>query len=185
MEATPFELTPEQKGMLASLSRETGKSIPALIAKALEELQEHEHSDQAHGERHAGQEPPPAARACEAHQPFWKDFSKPVAAFQMKNWIACHPILLPRWTIISTGPRNGSDATSVCRYLLLDSIAVSARPVARLCARSRAYASSSLHAWLARLFGVTRYAQPWNGPELIFSPIWSQRRCPGTRATLS
>ena len=59
MEATPFELTPEQKGMLASLSRETGKSIPALIAKALEELQEHEHSDQAHGERHAGQEPHP------------------------------------------------------------------------------------------------------------------------------
>ena len=42
MEQTPFELTPEQKGMLATLSRETGKPIPALIAKALEELQEHE-----------------------------------------------------------------------------------------------------------------------------------------------
>jgi len=27
MEATPFELTPQQKGMLASLSRETGKPI--------------------------------------------------------------------------------------------------------------------------------------------------------------
>ena len=74
MEATPFELTPEQKGMLASLSRETGKSIPALIAEALEELQEHERPDQAHCERHAGQEPPLAARACEAHQPFWKRF---------------------------------------------------------------------------------------------------------------
>jgi hypothetical protein len=45
MEQTPFELTPEQKGMLASLSRETGKPIPALIAKALEALQEHEPHD--------------------------------------------------------------------------------------------------------------------------------------------
>jgi predicted DNA-binding protein len=43
MEQTPFELTPEQKGMLASLSRETGKPLPALlaaIAAALEELEE-------------------------------------------------------------------------------------------------------------------------------------------------
>ena len=43
MEPTPFELTPEQQGMLAALSRETGKPIPALIAEALEELQEHVH----------------------------------------------------------------------------------------------------------------------------------------------
>ena len=42
MEQTPFELTPEQKGILATLSRETGKSIPALLAEALEVLQEHE-----------------------------------------------------------------------------------------------------------------------------------------------
>ena len=54
MEPTPFELTPEQKGMLASLSQETGKSLPALlaaIAAALEELQEQrEHLDSANGE---------------------------------------------------------------------------------------------------------------------------------------
>jgi hypothetical protein len=43
MEQAPFELTPEQKGILASLSRETGKPIPALLAEALEVLQEHEH----------------------------------------------------------------------------------------------------------------------------------------------
>ena len=43
MAQTPFELTPEQKGILATLSRETGKSIPALLAEALEVLQEHEH----------------------------------------------------------------------------------------------------------------------------------------------
>jgi|SRR5215831_9596851 len=45
MEQTPFELTPEQKGILAMLSRETGKSIPALLDEALEVLQE-----QARGE---------------------------------------------------------------------------------------------------------------------------------------
>ena len=45
MEQTLFELTPEQKGMLATLSRETGKPIPTLIAEALEELQEHVHRD--------------------------------------------------------------------------------------------------------------------------------------------
>jgi len=43
MAHTPFELTPEQKGLLATLSRETGKPIPALLAEALEVLQEHEH----------------------------------------------------------------------------------------------------------------------------------------------
>ena len=42
MDTTPFELTPEQKGMLASLLNETGQPasllIPAIV-KALEELQ--------------------------------------------------------------------------------------------------------------------------------------------------
>lgn len=50
MEQTSFELTPQQKGMLAALSRETGKPIPTLIAQALEELQEHERLDHANGE---------------------------------------------------------------------------------------------------------------------------------------
>jgi hypothetical protein len=64
MESTPFELTPEQKGMLASLSRETGKPIPALIAKALEALQEREHVDHVNGETNGteqtqGVSPPP------------------------------------------------------------------------------------------------------------------------------
>jgi len=48
MEQTPFELTPEQKGMLASLSHETGQPASMLlpaIAKALEELQEQERSE--------------------------------------------------------------------------------------------------------------------------------------------
>jgi len=45
MEQTPFELTPEQKGILATLSRETGKPIATLIAQALAELQAHETSN--------------------------------------------------------------------------------------------------------------------------------------------
>ena len=57
MEQTPFELTPEQKGMLASLSRETGKPIPALLAEALEVLQEHERLDHRHYEV-SGASPP-------------------------------------------------------------------------------------------------------------------------------
>jgi len=68
MEPTPFELTPEQKGMLASLSRETGKPIPALIAKALEALQEHERLTHEHGTSN-GHEPREPATA-ETPKPF-------------------------------------------------------------------------------------------------------------------
>jgi hypothetical protein len=68
MDTTPYDLTPEQKGMLASLSRETGKPIPALIAKALETLQEREHVDHVHGETNGSEQtsgvspPPPKAK---------------------------------------------------------------------------------------------------------------------------
>ena len=44
METTSFDLTPEQKGLLVALAQETGKSIPTLIAEALEELEEHVHA---------------------------------------------------------------------------------------------------------------------------------------------
>ena len=40
MEQTAFELTPQQKGMLAALSSETGEPVTALLAEALEALQE-------------------------------------------------------------------------------------------------------------------------------------------------
>ena len=46
MEQTPFELTPEQKGILTTLSRETGKPIPALLDEGLEALQERAHGHQ-------------------------------------------------------------------------------------------------------------------------------------------
>jgi hypothetical protein len=40
-----IELTPEQKGMLASLSQETGKPVMALIQEALDALQSELHSE--------------------------------------------------------------------------------------------------------------------------------------------
>src|SRR5712691_2992633 len=70
METTPFDLTPEQKGILASLSRETGKPIPALIAKALEELQEREHAGHAASETNGDATEAPAPQ--EAYKPIWE-----------------------------------------------------------------------------------------------------------------
>lgn len=76
MEQTPFELTPEQKGMLAALSRETGKPIPVLIAKALEELRTHEHSDSDAdpGNGHEVKSPLPPLQ--EARKPIWEQFAE-------------------------------------------------------------------------------------------------------------
>ncbi len=42
MEPKTFELTPEQKGILATLSRATGKPVPALLDEALEGLRQRE-----------------------------------------------------------------------------------------------------------------------------------------------
>ena len=47
MEPTPFELMLAQQGILATLSRATGKSIPALLDEALEVLQAREQADHA------------------------------------------------------------------------------------------------------------------------------------------
>ena len=73
METNPFDLTPEQKGLLIALADETGKPIPALLAEALEGLQEHVHGDHAphagsgHGETPAAVPAPPASA-----KPFWE-----------------------------------------------------------------------------------------------------------------
>ena len=73
MDTTPFDLTPEQKGILASLSCETGKPIPTLIAEALQELQEHGRAGQTTGKKQTGNTSPVAARPSEA-QLFWQRF---------------------------------------------------------------------------------------------------------------
>ncbi len=50
METTPFDLTPEQKGLLQSLSQETGKPISALIAEALKGLERQVRPNSVNGE---------------------------------------------------------------------------------------------------------------------------------------
>jgi hypothetical protein len=76
MEQTPFELTPKQKGILATLSRETGKPIPALLDEALEVLQEHERAGHDHGTGHDHGPPPPVASPQEAPKPIWELFEE-------------------------------------------------------------------------------------------------------------
>ena len=61
MEPTPFEFTPEQKGLLESLSRETGQPVSALIDKALEGLQEDVRHEQTNGEANGSDEKDTAA----------------------------------------------------------------------------------------------------------------------------
>jgi hypothetical protein len=70
MEKTPFELTPEQKSLLASLALETGKPIPALIAEALQRLQEQEHLSQAQDD--SARES--AKRPRRIRKPIWEKF---------------------------------------------------------------------------------------------------------------
>lgn len=74
MEQTSFDLTPKQKGILDSLSRETGTPIPALLDKALETLQEQERLDHARGETngHGHEAPSPRPPPQEAQKPIWE-----------------------------------------------------------------------------------------------------------------
>ena len=76
MEQTSFELTPEQKGMLATLSRETGKPIPALLDEALDVLQEHERLGHAKGETNGNREATAPRSSQEASKPIWEQFAE-------------------------------------------------------------------------------------------------------------
>ncbi len=60
METTPFDLTPEQKGLLHSLSQETGKPVSALIAEALKGLQRQVRPDSINEENGSGVDEDPA-----------------------------------------------------------------------------------------------------------------------------
>jgi hypothetical protein len=66
VETTPFDLTPEQKRLLQSLSQETGKPVPALIAEALEALQHRSQPERAN------RNGTPAAD----HKPIWEYFEE-------------------------------------------------------------------------------------------------------------
>jgi hypothetical protein len=76
METTPFDLTPEQKGLLAALSRQTGKPIPALLAEALAVLQAQERSGPERGRRDVQEPAPPVMASPEAPKPIWEIFAE-------------------------------------------------------------------------------------------------------------
>jgi len=74
MDTTLFDLTPEQQGLLAALSRETGRPIPALIAQALADLQEHVQRDRETGAANGHETAAPVAVPHEARTPIWDAF---------------------------------------------------------------------------------------------------------------
>ena len=65
METNNIELTPEQKGMLASLAQETGEPVNALIDQALEDLQERLRTRNPNGIKESD-------RQKEAPKPIWE-----------------------------------------------------------------------------------------------------------------
>jgi hypothetical protein len=65
MEKTPFDLTPEQKGLLASLALKRGQPIPALLAEALQRLQEEERPDPAQDDSATAPPVPPSPSVLE------------------------------------------------------------------------------------------------------------------------
>lgn len=66
METSCIELTPEQKGVLAALSQETGEPVSALIDKVLEELQERLRAGRENGRQERDQKE-------EAPKPIWEE----------------------------------------------------------------------------------------------------------------
>ena len=74
VESTPFELTPEQKGLLESLARETGMSVASLLAKALERFQEDVHPHHVNGETNSGDAHASAVPLQESRKPIWERF---------------------------------------------------------------------------------------------------------------
>jgi hypothetical protein len=66
MKTGNIELTPEQKGVLASLSQETGEPVSVLIDRALEDLQEHMRvGAKGEQERHSAEKKAP--------KPIWQE----------------------------------------------------------------------------------------------------------------
>lgn len=93
MDTNPFGLTPEQKGLLVALAQETGKPIPALIAEALDELQEHVHATQVQHRDNGGQRNPasPAPASPPKKKHIWEVAAELVAEIPEED-LACLPV---------------------------------------------------------------------------------------------
>lgn len=79
METTLFELTPEQKDLLQSLSQETGKSITSLIAEELKGLEARMRPpsvlDKPNGSHGEDMRDPSVQADTEASKPIWEVFA--------------------------------------------------------------------------------------------------------------
>lgn len=75
MESTPFTFTSDQKSLLETLSHETGKSVPALIAEALEVLQEHVRHASVNRRTNGSDEEHPVLSP-KSHKPIWELFEE-------------------------------------------------------------------------------------------------------------
>jgi hypothetical protein len=79
METRNVELTPKQKGVLASLSEETGESISALIDQVLDELQERLRAargkKQPNGSEGQNGQPAEVRTSMEEDKPIWEVFA--------------------------------------------------------------------------------------------------------------
>ena len=73
METITIELTSEQKSLLETLSRETGKTVTSLIQEALEGLQEHGRTVPPNGGTN-GSHTEPVKEPEEHHKPIWETF---------------------------------------------------------------------------------------------------------------
>lgn len=73
-----IELTPEQKGVLASLAEETGESAASLIDKVLDELQERVRASRAnrgsHGHEGKSQQLTGSQLSTAQDKPIWEKF---------------------------------------------------------------------------------------------------------------
>jgi hypothetical protein len=93
METNPFDLTPEQKGLLVALAKETGKPIHVLIAEALDELREHVHAGQIHhpGNGGPGKRFSPVLAAPAKKKHIWEVAAELVAEIPEED-LACLPV---------------------------------------------------------------------------------------------
>jgi hypothetical protein len=129
MDTTPFELTPEQKGMLASLSRETGKAIPALIAQALEELQEHVHAQQGNGETQGGDADQAVPPSQQTAKPIWEQFIEASLTIPDEELDRLPIDGATQHDHYIYGTRSVRYEASICQCLLLDCVTESTRCV--------------------------------------------------------
>ena len=127
IDMTPFDLTPAQKDRPAALAQETGKSIPTLLAEALDGLQDRVRSGPVNGEANGG-----AARETAMQSPHrcWTSSETPGRTF-LKMPGRSYPPTWPRnMTTTSMAHQNVPYETPVCRCLLLDRLVACWGPVA-------------------------------------------------------